>query len=48
MAERAGVFEAACHVHPAGAAGLGVIDTKLSLATVDEQMAQHQANLGIS
>ncbi len=37
---------APCHVHPAGQQVLGVIDANLSLATVDEQMAQHQANLG--
>ena len=37
---------AACHVHPAGQQVLGVIDANLSLDTVDEQMAQHQANLG--
>ena len=36
---------AACHVHPAGQRVLGVIDANLSLATVDEQMALHQANL---
>jgi two-component system NtrC family sensor kinase len=36
---------AACHVHPAGQQVLGVIDANLSLDTVDEQMAQHQANL---
>ena len=37
---------AACHVHPAGQQVLGVIDANLSLDTVDEQIAQHQANLG--
>jgi two-component system NtrC family sensor kinase len=36
---------AACHEHPADRQVLGVIDANLSLATVDEQMAQHQANL---
>ena len=36
---------AACHVHPAEQQVLGVIDANLSLDTVDEQMAQHQANL---
>jgi len=34
-----------CHVHPAGQQVLGVIDADLSLATVDGQLAQHQANL---
>ena len=37
---------AACHVHPAGQRVLGVIDANLSLDTVDDQMALHQANLG--
>jgi two-component system NtrC family sensor kinase len=37
---------AACHVHPASQQVLGVIDANLSLDTVDEQMALHQANLG--
>ena len=37
---------ASCHVHPAGQRVLGVVDANLSLATVDEQMAQHQAALG--
>jgi two-component system NtrC family sensor kinase len=36
---------AACHVHKAGQRVLGVIDADLSLATVDAQLAQHQANL---
>lgn len=36
---------AACHVHPAGQRVLGVVDANLSLATVDAQMAQHQATL---
>jgi len=36
---------AACHVHPAGQRVLGVVDANLSLATVDAQMAQHQAAL---
>ena len=36
---------AACHVHPARQQVLGVIDANLSLATVDAQMAQHQAAL---
>ena len=36
---------AACHAHPAEQQVLGVIDANLSLATVDAQMAQHQANL---
>jgi two-component system NtrC family sensor kinase len=36
---------AACHEHPADQQVLGVIDANLSLATVDEQIAQHQANL---
>jgi two-component system NtrC family sensor kinase len=36
---------AACHVHPAGQRVLGVIDANLSLATVDGQLSQHQANL---
>jgi len=35
----------ACHVHPAGQRVLGVIDADLSLAQVDEQIAQHQAEL---
>ena len=37
--------DAACHVHPAGQLVLGVIDADLSLATVDAQIAQHQATL---
>ncbi|MBZ5619775.1 MAG: HAMP domain-containing protein [Acidobacteriia bacterium] len=36
---------AACHVHKASQRILGVIDSDLSLATVDDQIAQHQANL---
>uniref|UniRef100_Q01YU5 histidine kinase n=1 Tax=Solibacter usitatus (strain Ellin6076) TaxID=234267 RepID=Q01YU5_SOLUE len=36
---------AACHEHPADRQVLGVIDANLSLATVDEQIAQHQASL---
>ena len=36
---------ASCHVHDSGKRILGVIDADLSLATVDAQMAQHQANL---
>ena len=36
---------AACHEHPAGKQVLGVIDANLSLATVDQQMSQHQVNL---
>jgi two-component system NtrC family sensor kinase len=36
---------AACHVHPAGQQVLGVINADLSLATVDTQLAQHQATL---
>jgi len=36
---------AACHVHPASQKVLGVIDAHLSLATVDGQLSQHQANL---
>ena len=36
---------AACHVHQASQRILGVIDSDLSLATVDAQLAQHQANL---
>jgi two-component system NtrC family sensor kinase len=36
---------AACHVHQPGKRALGVIDADLSLATVDRQMAQHQAAL---
>jgi two-component system NtrC family sensor kinase len=36
---------AACHQHPASQKVLGVIDANLSLATVDEQLAVHQANL---
>ena len=38
---------AACHVHPAGQLVLGVIDADLSLATVDAQIAQHQAHPGL-
>jgi two-component system NtrC family sensor kinase len=34
-----------CHVHPASQRVLGVVDADLSLATVDAQMAQHQATL---
>jgi two-component system NtrC family sensor kinase len=37
--------DAACHVHPASQQVLGVIDADLSLATVDEQIAQHQTTL---
>jgi two-component system NtrC family sensor kinase len=33
---------ASCHAHPAGVRILGVIDAHLSLAAVDEQLAQHQ------
>jgi two-component system NtrC family sensor kinase len=36
---------AACHVHPPGQTVLGVVDANLSLATVDAQMAAHQATL---
>ena len=36
---------AECHQHPASQKVLGVIDADLSLATVDAQMAQHQASL---
>jgi len=36
---------AACHHHPASQQVLGVVDADLSLATVDAQMAQHQASL---
>jgi two-component system NtrC family sensor kinase len=36
---------AACHAHPAGRRILGVIDTDLSLATVDAQLAAHQTQL---
>lgn len=35
-----------CHVHPESQRVLGVVDANLSLATVDAQMAQHQATLG--
>ncbi len=35
-----------CHVHPKEQRVLGVVDANLSLATVDAQMAQHQATLG--
>lgn len=35
-----------CHVHPQEQRVLGVVDANLSLATVDAQMAQHQATLG--
>jgi two-component system NtrC family sensor kinase len=34
-----------CHVHPATQRVLGVVDANLSLATVDAQIAQHQATL---
>jgi two-component system NtrC family sensor kinase len=37
--------DAGCHVHPARQQVLGVIDANLSLATVDGQLSQHQANL---
>src|SRR3990170_4459139 len=37
--------EAACHAHPAERRILGVIDTDLSLAPVDAQLATHQAQL---
>jgi len=37
--------EAACHAHPAERRILGVIDTDLSLARVDAQLATHQAQL---
>jgi two-component system NtrC family sensor kinase len=36
---------AACHEHPADRQVLGVIDANLSLSTVDQQIAQHQASL---
>jgi two-component system NtrC family sensor kinase len=36
---------AACHYHPASQKRLGTIDTDLSLAQVDAQMAQHQVTL---
>src|SRR4051794_39687636 len=36
---------AACHEHPADRQVLGVIDANLSLATVDQQITQHQRNL---
>jgi two-component system, NtrC family, sensor kinase len=36
---------ASCHHHPASHRVLGVIDANMSLAGVDEQMAQHQASL---
>ncbi len=36
---------ASCHVHQASQRILGVIDADLSLATVDAQLARHQANL---
>jgi two-component system, NtrC family, sensor kinase len=36
---------ASCHAHPPDRRILGVIDTDLSLATVDAQLAQHQARL---
>src|SRR5262249_52391169 len=36
---------AACHYHPASQKTLGMIDTDLSLAQVDAQMAQHQVTL---
>jgi two-component system NtrC family sensor kinase len=34
-----------CHVHEAGKSILGVIDTTLSLATVDQQIQTHRAHL---
>jgi two-component system NtrC family sensor kinase len=36
---------AACHAHPPDRRVLGVIDTDLSLATVDARLAEHQAHL---
>ncbi len=36
---------AGCHAHPPERRVLGVIDTALSLATVDAQLAEHQAQL---
>jgi two-component system NtrC family sensor kinase len=36
---------ASCHVHDTGRSVLGVIDTTLSLAAVDRQLATHRANL---
>ncbi|MBI2955867.1 MAG: HAMP domain-containing protein [Acidobacteria bacterium] len=36
---------AACHAHPPERRVLGVLDTDLSLATVDAQLAQHQGQL---
>ena len=36
---------AACHVHPPAQTVLGVVDANLSLATVDRQMAAHEATL---
>ncbi len=38
-------WNAGCHVHEAGRQVLGVIDADLSLATVDAQIAHHQATL---
>jgi two-component system NtrC family sensor kinase len=35
----------ACHVHESGRSILGVIDTTLSLATADQQIRTHRANL---
>lgn len=37
--------DAGCHAHPPQRRILGVIDTDLSLATVDAQLAEHQAQL---
>ena len=37
--------DSGCHFHPASQRVLGVIDADLSLATVDRQLAQHQATL---
>jgi len=34
-----------CHAHPAGRRILGVIDTDLSLASVDAKLAEHQTSL---
>jgi two-component system, NtrC family, sensor kinase len=38
-------WSAPCHAHPRGKKILGVIDTQLSLATVDQQMAAQQRQL---
>ncbi len=45
IANSAECSSAGCHVHPPGQTVLGVVDADLSLASVDQQVAAHQASL---